>query len=570
MGFGKIKILHLSFLLFFLLGLPSAKADLTCSMIINPEPTFNKVLEAAVDYDKASLLPNPAYLESAMTQLGLTSNTEKEIFNKAMKLKPILDSEILYEAIAAQALILGFKGKSEVEKLLNNFNFLDSRKKQIVIDGILQNILSALGEEIDFNNIDHLQVLAKRYHTTEANIVSITRTFAPLSLNGFEEAKIVILDLLRTPTATLISETTSFQKNFSRSINPFKKTQSLPVQFKTEAGFGSALAMNQYLQSSNTRMKVYFLKQNLDQLKVEQLIKVKKDKTWSLLPESLRTEIESRLPEVDDTEQAQMPIQNALEMNELSKKSREMAIALRRTSSPHKAEEFIRHGTELAQTPEDFIDIFSGGASESFSDNKKELRYRSVLTYLDRFFALHPSSQHIISLITESGFEYTAKGYDTIEQIFIRAGLWVSSSTQYRSLFTTATRASEKLEIRRAKVCKDTLAHFFSLKPESAEVRKLMIDGRFLESSEIDEEILQKGAFSAKTIQDYLLIFDDVPLRSANRVFQSARELALKATLNHFFELNPSDIEVDELIVRTNFSQELNEFILKKRAAHTQ
>ena len=75
MGFGKIKILHLSFLLFFLLGLPSAKADLTCSMIINPEPTFNKVLEAAVDYDKASLLPNPAYLESAMTQLGLTSNT---------------------------------------------------------------------------------------------------------------------------------------------------------------------------------------------------------------------------------------------------------------------------------------------------------------------------------------------------------------------------------------------------------------------------------------------------------------------------------------------------------------
>ena len=551
------------FLLFLLLGISTARADdQDCLYIINPELVLRKPLDMSEVNPGVGFLPNPSYLETAMSNLGVNSEAEQKIFMAAMELKPKLDSELLYEAIATEAMMRGFKGQAGIEKLITHFTFLASKEKRSMIDGVLQNILFNLGEGVDFNNLDQTKKLAKKYKISETYFLSLIQNLEAMTSSHFEEAKLVILDFLLAPSPLLIKNISSSQKQFS---GLFKKP--LPPHFKLESDHNLQTFMT-YIEKSNTRMKIYFITQNLDQMSTDQLLIVKRDQSWSALPDHLKKQIEDKInlgsPSSQELASRKLLIQESAIRGFKTLKA--LTDALHSAQDESKAQSLLEYGVEMIRTQEDFIEVFRTARNGNTTLTSARVKARNLPLYLDHFFQFKPRISAVNTLL-KNATTYDAHSHidhGATEKIYLRAAAQTEYPAEYNELFTSLYNTHEDGVYRQilGKSCVATLDHYFSLNPTGSDVRALINNGWFNDHSRADEEILTKAALGAKSIGDYLLILDEFSRRTES--FQVARRLALKLSLKHFFELGPTLIEVDELIARTNFSKELNSFILKK------
>jgi len=546
----KAKTIQLGVLLCCLLAATSVVASPDCPHIINPDhSTFTKILKASLHYDDASLLPSAAYAEVAMKKLDLVTEAEREIFTKAMKLKPLLDSEILHEAISSEASMRGFKGKASVERLFNIFNALPTDQKESLIDGVIQNILFIFGEKIDFSNIDQISNLASSYKMTKADVFSVIKSFENMPATHFEEAKLVILDFFRNPSPALLQRVVTLQK----FLNPNYPLLGRP-QFRLEAGRDDRLQdFSKYLGASNTRIKIYFLDQNWDQLSTDQLMMVEKDKAWPLFPLNIRESINGKLY-LKNSLAIKAP-ETPPSMSAKSKECRVVAKLFHQANSTADAEKYLRQAFELLDTPADFVNLFSNSYSNL---DVYWVRNKLMPVYLQHFYYLKPKLDEVLAVlkIFTSGNQSDETFIDLQKKI-------CADADQHRIMRTPVDYIQVLMSVS-PRVLDDCslklIDGFMHLSPTSSEVRQVINQVPFHIYSPARGAFLERGALRAKTVEEYLHIFDEFPSQSLP--FDTFRVKALKSSLFRFLALNPSSIDVEELQVRANFGNSINRYIL--------
>ena len=274
-------------------------AETSCLSIIKGPSVFSKVLTAAETSQKLILLPHSApYAEDVMNSLALTSESDRLVFNNAIKLRPVLDTEVLYAAIAAEAVIRKYHSASDVKSMLNNFSLFSVKEKDAIVYGILESILFSI--QLDSNRILGLKKLAARFNMSEADLVDLIKALDDSQKVNYDDVKIVILDFLRSPSPTLIKSVTNYPRRKFTGFGWFQ--QQYPIRY--EGHFfeenGSDFTPWLYnedarlIQYSNMETRVRFIRKHVDLFQQKQLNDLLASSLWSAIPEDLQKIILNR------------------------------------------------------------------------------------------------------------------------------------------------------------------------------------------------------------------------------------------------------------------------------------
>ena len=556
-----------------------------CLSIIHPdtsittEPTFYKVLVAAQTYHESSLLPNSSYLNTAMRDLGLSDEHEQKIFTEAMTLKPMLDSAVLYEAIAAEAFRKDFKGKAGIEKLLKNFRFLAPSDQETMIEGVLLHIFTVLGQRIDYTNIDYVQTLAKRYQMDDQSFQRLYQSFTNMEWHD-EAAEIVILDFMRSPTPLLIESIASIQKNFLGGI--LKKAIPLPAKFDpTVPTEDNAIKFKHYIVNLNTRAGKQFVAQNWTKMSLPQLKTIQASHLWPSLSDAVRSSIESKLPkdasnETPEAKQSklsrvsQSDLQNSTATISFERQNEffNTARALNKTNNSTIALELFVKAMQLAQNPNELIYFYNKyGHGPDETEVSRQTKQANVIKHFHYMIDLKPTLSDIKTLLNQALFT----DVEIEKAILSQSSSLAITATEYINLFTLdyidSPRFRDQRRIAISQACSATLSHFFNFNPTVDEVRSLIIAGVFptdLEKNKIGtlEQILTTAAEKVNSTKDYIALFSEFP-RISTSSFNNIRALALTLSLHHFRELGADTLDVEKLISESKLSPRIAKTIRK-------
>ncbi len=246
-------------------------ADAPCLDIINPHQTFNRVLDASELSLSNILLPNDSYLETAMDKLGIKEAKDRAVFSRALTVKPVLDAGVLYEAIAAEAMVLGYKDKDKMMGLLRNFGVLPVDQKKTFINGVVESLQFALGERIDLSNVNSIAEKARRFQVTEDEMACFLKTYQVLATSEGDEIRIVILDLLLQNNAVTTKRITQYISNFKRFFMDARYTLRPQVLFTADGAFDMN-SVTEYLKKATTKMAFPFIMENWIKFDLVQLL----------------------------------------------------------------------------------------------------------------------------------------------------------------------------------------------------------------------------------------------------------------------------------------------------------
>lgn len=152
-----------------------------------------------------SLSSEPADIEKAVQSLGLGSDIEEKTLIGTMKLRPLLDSGLVYQAVAYAYLKRGVKKKANAISLIKGFKILATQTKREIIESIIEIINYSMDVSIDISQLDILRKKAARFGMDEQDYVSLISEWKKLNTSNFEEAKLALLDLLNRGPSEFIA-----------------------------------------------------------------------------------------------------------------------------------------------------------------------------------------------------------------------------------------------------------------------------------------------------------------------------------------------------------------------------
>ncbi len=286
-------ILNISLALLLCVPVSFAQTPMDCLHIISPPGTFNRVLDASEENSVEMLLPNDAYLDETLRQLNLSDANDRRIYLNALTLRPSIESGVMYESIAAEMILQGYKDDKKITTVMNNFVLLTAAEKAKLVDGILENMLFALGDQSGLASLEAIPKKAKRFRMSENELSALLKAFLSTAKSNHEEVRIIILGLLKKPGPTLVSEVLAFRSNFTSGL--FRKAHALsPRIVPNSDGLFDDGKVSVFVNQASVKNVITFTRENLNALNLEQLQSVK-DKYWSVLPGPTRVQIDAKV-----------------------------------------------------------------------------------------------------------------------------------------------------------------------------------------------------------------------------------------------------------------------------------
>ena len=262
-----------------------ARADSSsCLSIIHAGRNFTDLLMKLDRFQEPHFLPNPQYLESRLSEIGIEDPEEKAIFSDAIQLREKLteDASWIQDAIAAEIVLAGYKKKSEAEVLLRGFLHFDFQEKDDFVDGVMENL------QITFTRSAHNTDRGSPAWVKNSEIKAESALWQGFgyAVNGPTTdqkegsrikwiMKLILYDLLRSPSDTLIDELLGAHKKYTGAL--FSKKKELPrpiatIEKNAKVATYKDEVLYDYFKKASLTEKGVFLKRHLNELTQNQLL----------------------------------------------------------------------------------------------------------------------------------------------------------------------------------------------------------------------------------------------------------------------------------------------------------
>lgn len=295
------------------------------------ERLFDKVLNASEKAEDEILASDQKNLEEALQDLDITDDVERAKFMGAMKLKPLLESDIVYHAIAQEMASRGFKNGNDALRLSRNFSLLSKQDKREFVDNVIDRILYVLDDRVDLTNIKSLKNRANLLKTTEIELTQFLKTWKRLRESNYEEAKVVILDMLHRGNDNAFLARLKAAYKEVVGFNWFRSRPLASPLLKKQKPYDSALildeaqaelleneafktaALEKYLKATHPSMHEHFLERSFTELTRGQLQALHGWPLWASLSSGLKEKISIRKLRLDTLAEGAEKLQDARE-----------------------------------------------------------------------------------------------------------------------------------------------------------------------------------------------------------------------------------------------------------------
>ncbi len=252
-----------------------------CKTALTPGDVFEKRLARVKTDDIEAIAQSKENIEETMNDLGLTSPEDRHTYSASVQLRPLLESGVIYQAIAEELVARKFGKWRDIETMLNFFPLLPPAEKRDLIENILENVHFAIGKLADGVQISEVSLLrkkAKQFEMTEARFSAFLLHWNEIGLSDYAEAKLALLDQFLMSTSTFKAQVRSaFDEQTSwwgrRKRRNDKKRERLNLN--SNGNIDSSAVYAYVSDSASTQAKAKLVTRHLDRLDASHAISIK-------------------------------------------------------------------------------------------------------------------------------------------------------------------------------------------------------------------------------------------------------------------------------------------------------